>query len=278
MGSHLRVAVDGQCPAVLWFGPVRRVLTAHGPQRLDLDEGFPATAASPTPALTGRCSGPQHVVEDLMILGGRYCLDRRGHLVDAGIERIGHQPHLVAEDAAVEGQEVVGGGVDVLDGLAERHVVEGDRGAVVERPVGALLQGDPVDAPAHTGQRQRQHPGQVARVQAASVHAAAPCLARLQQSVAVGWVDAARMEQKRCRDNVLAAREDLADLVDAGVAWGVENAIGIECEDFVDVGGGGDADGGAVNEGGDVGAVLVRRVHPGADDREVAAVVQDRGQ
>ena len=227
MGAHLRVAVDGQRPAVLGFGPVRRIFPADGPQRLDLDEGLPAASARPTPALTGRGSGPQDVVEDLMVPGGGDGLDRRGHLVDAGIERIGHQPHLITEDAAVEGKEVVGSRVDVLDGLAEGHVVEGDRGAVVERPVGALLQGDPVDAPAHSRQCQRQYAGQVARVQSAAVHAGAPGLAGPQQPVAVIRVDAAGMEQKRCRDNVFPARQYCANLVDAGIAWRVEHAVGV---------------------------------------------------
>ena len=194
VSPHLRIAVDGQRPAVLWFGPVRRVFAADGPQRFDLDEGLPAAAARPTPALTGSGSGPQHMVKDLVVCGGGHRLDRRGHLIDAGVERIGHQPHLVGEDAAVEGQEVVGGGADVFDGLAEGHVVERDRGAVVERPVGPLLQGDPVDAPAHPRHGQRQHAGEVARVQSAAVHAATPGLARPKKSVPVVRVDAARMK------------------------------------------------------------------------------------
>ena len=258
MGAHRRIPVDGQRPAVLWFGPVRRVFPADGPQRLDLDEGLPAAAARPTPSLTGRGPGPQHMVKDLMVFGGGHRLDRRGHLIDAGVESIGHQPHLIGEDAAVEGQEVIGGGADVLDGLAEGHVVEGDRGAVVERPVGALLQSDPVDAPAHPRQCQRQHAGEVARVQAAAMHAATPGLAGFKKSVPVVCVDAARMKQKCCRHNVFAAGEDGADIVDAGVARRVEHAVGIEGEDLRDIGGGGDADGGATNQLGDIDTVLLR--------------------
>ena len=40
-------------------------------------------------------------------------------------------------------------------------------------------------------------------------------MACLQQSGAVDWVDAARMKQKCCRDNVFPACQDCADLVDA---------------------------------------------------------------
>ena len=90
------------------------------------------------------------------------------------------------------------------------------------------------------------------------MHAATPGLAGLKNSVPVVCVDAARMKQKRCRHNVFAAGEDGADIVDAGVARGVEHAFGIECEDLLDIGGGGDADGGATNQLGDIDTVLVR--------------------
>ena len=52
-------------------------------------------------------------------------------------------------------EEFVDIGVDDVERLAELHVAEADVGAVVERHVGALLQGDLVDRAAHPGQRQR---------------------------------------------------------------------------------------------------------------------------
>ena len=70
-------------------GPVFGILPADGPQRLDLDERLTGAAAGPDPPLTRGGSGPQQVIEDLVILLGRNRFDRGGDVVNAGVQRVG---------------------------------------------------------------------------------------------------------------------------------------------------------------------------------------------
>ena len=276
VGPHGRVALDGQRPAVLRGGPVVRVLVADGPQRLDLDQRPPVAPSRPIPPLTGGGAGGQQVIEDLVVRPRRHRVDGRGDLVEVGAEFVAQEPHLFGEDRAVEGEKVGGRRADRVDRLPERHVVEGDAGALVGRPVGAFLQRDRVDGAAHARQRQGQHPGQVARVQAAAVDRAGSGLARRGDPVPVGGGDAARMEHERGRGHVLARGQQRTDVVDTGGARRVEHAVGVEAEDLVDVGGGPDTDRVATHERAEIGAVLVGRVDAGADQGQVGPVVEDR--
>ena len=68
-----------------------------------------------------------------------------------------------------------------------------------------------------------------------------------------------------------------ADVVDSGGAGGVEHAVGVQRQDGVDVGGRRDADRVPADERADVHTVLVVGVHPRADELQVVAVVEDRG-
>jgi hypothetical protein len=54
--------------------------------------------------------------------------------------------------------------------------------------------------------------------------------------------DAAGVKEERRGGHVFAAGQDGAHLIDAGVARGVEDAVCLQCEYLVDVGGGLDAD------------------------------------
>jgi hypothetical protein len=63
---------------------------------------------------------------------------------------------------------------------------EADVGAVVERHVGAFLQGDLVDRAAHPRQRKRQDARQVARVDAAGVKGAVALAACRRQPLTIG--------------------------------------------------------------------------------------------
>src|SRR5207237_454222 len=98
------------------------------------------------------------------------------HLVDAGVERVGEQPHLFDEDAAVEAQELALVLAHLVERLAESHVVERDAGALVERPVRAFLQRDPVVASVQPVPR--------ARMAATSIVASTPTGARPTSSAA----------------------------------------------------------------------------------------------
>ena len=201
--------------------------------------------------------------------------DRR-HLVDPGVQRVGEQPHLLGEDRAVEGEEFVCGDADLVDRCAEAHVVERDRGAVVDRPVGPLLQGQLVDGAAHPAQRQRQRPGQVAGVQPAAVHADPARVAGGQQPVAIGGGQAVGMEQERRRDDVLAARQDGAHLVEVGEPRRVHHAVGIDGQDAVDVGGCGDPDRVAADQHACVDTVLVVGIHSDTGQFESGPGIEDR--
>ena len=152
---HRRVALDGQCPAVLGGGPMLRVLPADRPQRLDLDAGLTLAPPDQVPALprSGSCS--EQSIEDLVVLLRGDGFDVDGDFVDVGVERVGEQPDLFDEHRFHVPEVLVDVGVDDLERLAELHVAEADVGAVVERHVGAFLQGDLVDRAAHPGERQR---------------------------------------------------------------------------------------------------------------------------
>src|SRR5277367_1077405 len=65
---------------------------------------------------------------------------------------------------------------------------------------------------------------------------ALPAWQALQEPVTIDCSDASRVEQERRRHHVLAAGEDRADVVDAGVAWRVEHTVGIQHQDLVGIG------------------------------------------
>ena len=131
-----------------------------------------------------------------------------------GMERIGHQPDLLLEDAAVEPQEVAVLLVHLLRRTAEAHVVERDVGALVDRPVGPLLQRDALDAAAHARQREWQHAAEVAGIQTGAVDRLEPCShasSRRRRSPA----GSARWIEEECRrHDVGPAGENPAHLVE----------------------------------------------------------------
>ena len=94
-------------------------------------------------------------IEDLVVLLRRDGFDVDGDFVEARVERVCQQPDLFDEHRFHVAEVLVDVGVDDVERLAELHVAEADVGAVVERHVGAFLQGDLVDGAAHPGQRQR---------------------------------------------------------------------------------------------------------------------------
>ena len=203
--AHRRVALDGQRPAVLGRGPVLRVLVADGPQRLDLDAAVRRRGAPPVPALPRRRARPQQTVEDLVVSLRGDGFDVDGDLVDVGVERIGQEPDLFDEDRLSCRAGIGRRRAMISGGSTERHVAEADAGALVERQVGALLQGDLVDRAAHPRQRQRQDARQVARVEAAGVKRAAAVAACRRQPFTVGIGQPGRIEQEDGRGDVLAA-------------------------------------------------------------------------
>ena len=164
-----------------------------------------------------------------------------------------------------------------FDGLPECHVVERDSGALVDRPVGALLQRDLVDRSAHARKRQRQHTREVAGVEATAVHRAGALLAGREDAVAIGGVDPRRVEQKCRRDNVFPAFQQSANVIEMRGARGVEDAVGVQLQDLLDVGGRGHADRLAADERADVDTVLRLGVDQRADEVEIVAVVEDGG-
>ena len=110
------------------------------------------------------------------------------------------------------------------------------------------------------------------------MHGRATGPAGVEQSFAVCGPGALRVEQKRGRGDVLSAREDRAHLVDVGVARGVEHAVGIEGQHPVHVGRRRHADRFPPDQHAHVGSILVGRIDARADDLEVRAVVDDRGE
>ena len=85
------------------------------------------------------------------------------------------------------------------------------------------------------------------------------------------------MEQKRCGDNVFAALEQPADVLESRGAGGVEDAVGVQLQDLLHVGGRGDADRFAPDERADVNTVLRLGVDQRADEVEIVSVVEDGG-
>ena len=146
--------------------------------------------------------------EDVVVVLGQHELDLGGDLVDAGAERVGEQPHLLLEDAAVEAQEVAGLLGDLVGRAPEPHVVERDVGALVDRPVGPLLQGDALDAAAHARQRERQHAAEVARVQPGAVDRRAALLDRRRAGAQIVGGQGGRVEEERRGRDVGPAGED----------------------------------------------------------------------
>ena len=98
------------------------------------------------------------------------------------------------------------------------------------------------------------------------------------QAVPVGGGQPTRMKQERRGGNVFAAGQYRAHLVEVGVARRVQHAIGIQGNNLVDVAGGDDADGVTASQDADIESVLVRGVHPGADDLHIVPVIDDRGE
>ena len=136
-------------------GQCSRVLVADRPQRLDLDAGFAVAPTDHVPALARRGAGLEQTVEDLVVLLRGDGFDVDGDFVEACVERVTQQPDLFDEHRFHVAEVLVDVGVDDVERLAELHVAEADVGAVVERHVGAFLQGDLVDGAAHPGQRER---------------------------------------------------------------------------------------------------------------------------
>jgi hypothetical protein len=104
-----------------------------------------------------------------------------------------------------------------------------------------------------------------------------PGFAGGQQAVAVGRGQALRVEQERRRDDVLAAGQNRAHLVEIGGARGVEHAVGLHRQYFRGVGRREHAERVTPDEYADVLAVLVFGVDLRADQIEVGSVVEDRG-
>ncbi len=203
---------------------------------------------------------------------GHHQVDVGDDLVDPGAEGVGHELDLLFEDAAVEAQELARLLVDLLGEPAEAHVVERDVGALVERPVGPLLQGDALDPPGHPRQGQGEHPAEVAGVEPGAVDGRAAPGAGLEQSVQVGRGKRLRVEAEGGGDHVLPAGQDGAHVVERGVAGHVGDAVGVEGQQAGDVTGGGDADRLAAGEHPEVGSVLGRGVDPPAHELEVRPI------
>jgi len=157
-------------------------------------------------------------------------------------------------------------------GPTEAHVVEGDVRTLVKGPVGAFLQDHLVDASTHPGQRQREHTGQVSRVQAGSVDRGAATFAGLDDPGQVCGRQRLGIEQEGGRDDVLARLEQRADLVQVRVAWHVEDTVGVRVADRLQVARRRHADRVASGQHAEILAVLLGAVHPAADQVEVVAV------
>ncbi len=83
-----------------------------------------------------------------------------------------------------------------------------------------------------------------------------------------------RVEPAQRRHHVLARLQEPGHDVDVGEDRAVDDAVGVERQERLDVAGGGDPDRSPSDERADVDAVLVGRVHPAARDLEIR-VVQD---
>ncbi|BBW99902.1 hypothetical protein MMOR_08390 [Mycolicibacterium moriokaense] len=122
-----------------------------------------------------------------------------------------------------------------------------------------------------------EYTGEVAGVDTAAVYGAGALLAGGEDAVAVPRLDPCGMEQKGSRDNVFAALQQSAYVVERRGAGRVDDAVGVKVQDLADVGGRGDADRLTVDERADVDAVLGLGVHECADELEIVVVVENGG-
>ena len=231
--------------------------------------------------------------------GDRALLDRAA--VD--VERLGRGEALVELLDAVE-LEAESGGDLVYDaapghredaGLqqhryvvhrhAEAHDVEHDHALVVGVVVEHLGAADLVDALTDAGQRQRQPVVGEAGIDAVDVQRRTACLARLLHTLGhvLGRTRGELQEHRSARDDVDASGEQLLEVGDRlhETVVGhraVDDAVGLEREDLVDVVGGEDAE--VLAESGELTRVLadlVRVGHPEADELEIGSGV-DAGE
>ena len=145
--------------------------------------------------------------------------------------------------------------VGVVDRLAEADRLLGG-GRVVERGVGGLVDGDLVDAVADA----RRDDGQlvdVARADAGAEHGRAALLAGLGDPVAAVALVVAGDERRR-RDDVHARRQDADEFVDVDPHRVVDDDVGLQGQQRVDVVGGRDAQRLDAAQFADVEADLVR--------------------
>ena len=98
------------------------------------------------------------------------------------------------------------------------------------------------------------------------------------QPLPVGVGKPGRIEQEHGGGNVLSAGQQRADLVEVAIARRVDDAVGVERDDLVDIRRGGDADRIPTDELACVDPVLGVGIHPDADHLEVVAVIQNCGQ
>ena len=132
----------------------------------------------------------------------------------------------------------VGVGRHPVGRAAEVHLVEGDLDAVIDRPVGAFLHLDMLDAARHPGQRDRHHHTEVARFSPVPCRS---CARRRSPAAALPArrVPSGPVEGERGGDQVCARSQDRSGLGDAGVARCVEHGVDAGGVDLL---GGGDPD------------------------------------
>ena len=187
--------------------------------------------------------------------------------IEVEAELGGHHPHRLPE----AGAEGVGhdAGAGLLWRGAEQHPVADDVGSAVRADVGELLGPDVAhradSAEIISGNRSVMPPGWMPVP--CSVTPAARHTASNARPLVVG-----RVEPAERGHDVLARLEDAGDDRRVGEQRAVDHAVGVDGEQRLDVGGGGDADRVAADQRADVDAVLVGRVHPAPDQLEVGVI------
>src|SRR4051812_30916533 len=98
------------------------------------------------------------------------------------------------------------------------------------------------------------------------------------QPLPIGVGQPGRIETEDGRCDVLTTGEQATDLTDVAVAWCVDDAVGVQSDDCVVVGGCGDADRVPADKRPGIHSILGFGIDLHANDFEVVAVVDHRGQ
>ena len=206
------------------------------PPDVQLDDGpvaHPALPAGRDPRHAARRDLPRAEVEVRRGLG---VLGLAHHVVELDAERVGHHRHGFAEHRRALGRHRLEVGVVDRPTEPRRHL-RGRR--VVAGRVGRLADRDLVDPIADAGEHDAQQLGPP-RADPRAEERRAASLARLDQSLAIRAQPPA-VDERRRGDDVDTGFEDPHELVDRRPHRVVDDAVGAQREQRVDVVGGGHA-------------------------------------